>query len=192
MELDDLNKNLEELGKNNEKQEKRVRYQSTRAVFLTVSNFIFQALIYHSISATATTTTTTTTTIQCKNWWIPFALSLLAFTLFSFSFLDAATSLYRFQYHLDLNHIKQQKLYAQIHSARHSCSVKVGDGDRMKYEVLKPDVVQLLKRIFCIGFAIFALIAFEVVMLIACRSILCDADSMFEVRVSDQSPLPGG
>lgn len=172
MELDDLNKNLEELGKINEKQEKRVRYHSTRAVFLTVSNFIFQALIYHSIS----TTTTTTTTIQCNNWWIPFALSLLSFTLFSFSFLDATTSFYRFQYHLDLNHIEQQILFAQIHSARHSRSVKVGDGDRMKYEVLKPDVVQLLKRKFCIGFAIFALIAFEVVILIACRSILCRFD----------------
>ncbi|CAL5407894.1 unnamed protein product [Camellia sinensis] len=186
MELDDLKNNFEELGKINEKQEKRVRYHSTRAQILTVSILIFQALIYLSISHT----TNTTTTIQCKNWWIPFVLSLLSFTLFFFSFLDAATSFYRFQYHLDLNHIEQQILFAQIHSARHSRSVKVGDGDRMKNEVLNPDVVQLLKRKFCIGFSIFVLIAFEVVMLIACRSILCDADSMFEVRVSDQSSLP--
>ncbi|KAI8008053.1 hypothetical protein LOK49_LG07G00322 [Camellia lanceoleosa] len=182
MELDDLNKNLEELRKINEKEEKRVQFHSNRAEFLAASILIFQALIYHSILYT--TTTTTTTTIQCKNLWIPFTLSLLPFTLFFFPFLDAATSFFRFQYRLDLNHIEQQMLVDKIRSARLSRSVNVGDGDPMKHEVLKPDVVQLLKRIFCIGFAIFVLIAFEVVMLIACRSILCDADSMFEVTVS--------
>ncbi|KAI8008056.1 hypothetical protein LOK49_LG07G00321 [Camellia lanceoleosa] len=107
MELDDLNKNLEELGKINEKQEKRVRYHSIRAQILTVSILIIQALIYESLLHI---TTTTTTTIQCKNWWIPFALPLLSFTLFSFSFLDAATSFYRSQYQMDLNSSKYSSL----------------------------------------------------------------------------------
>lgn len=173
MELEELQTIHTELGHINDKQEKRVRFYETRAYHLTIVYIIFQVLILISVSFLSSSN-------QCKRWWVPFTISLLASIIFFMAFLEAAISYYNTHYHLDMNYLEQQVINKQIHVSRSAaqCSIKIGESSsnekRPYHEIIKPDVFQLFKRKVYISSIAFNLIVFTVIMLFACHSFLCN------------------
>ena len=144
----------------NEKQERRVRYHETRAQNLTIAYLILLGIYTMAISHRSSTS------LQCKNWWVPFAISLSSSIIYFMTFLNTVSKFYWTQYHLDLNYLDLQVIHMRIREAEvetkcHSTSEQ------------KLDPVVLFKRKLYIGITVSALIAITVIQLYACRVLLC-------------------
>ena len=144
----------------NEKQERRVRYHETRAQNLTIAYLILLGINTMAISHRSSTS------LQCKNWWVPFAISLSSSIIYFMTFLNTVSKFYWTQYHLDLNYLDLQVIRTRIREAEfetkfHSTSEQ------------KLDPVVLFKRKLYIGITVSALIAITVIQLYACRVLLC-------------------
>ncbi|KAL4594973.1 hypothetical protein ACB092_12G057900 [Castanea dentata] len=144
----------------NEKQERRVRYHETRAQNLTIAYLILLGIYTMAISHRSSTS------LQCKNWWVPFAISLSSSIIYFMTFLNTVNKFYWTQYHLDLNYLDLQVIHMRIREAEfeskcHSTSEQ------------KLDPLVLFKRKLYIGIIVSALIAIAVIQLYACRFLLC-------------------
>ncbi|KAK4571396.1 hypothetical protein RGQ29_029993 [Quercus rubra] len=144
----------------NEKQERRVRYHETRAQNLTIAYLILLGINTIAISHRSSTS------LQCKNWWVPFTISLSSSIIYFMTFLNTVSKFYWTQYHLDLNYLDLQVIRTRIREAEfetkcHSTSEQ------------KLDPVVLFKRKLYIAITVSALIAITVIQLYACRVLLC-------------------
>lgn len=66
--IDKLKENYENLGVNNEKQEKRVPALESKATQLVIGYVFYQGIIFICISQSSN--------LRCDDWWLPFSLSL--------------------------------------------------------------------------------------------------------------------
>ncbi|XWS61260.1 hypothetical protein CRYUN_Cryun07bG0110800 [Craigia yunnanensis] len=173
-ELEQLTKIFKELGLVAEKQEKRIQWYEKKAQHLTIAYLIFQGIVFISITSQVLSS-------QCQNWWVTFSLSLLSSLIYFLAFLNILTNFYRVKYQLDLISIEQETVNKQIHEAE-SHKIQIGESSceqRPVCKLLKSDEVQLLKRKLCIIMIISALIASVVMVLLACKSFLCNQDLGF-------------
>lgn len=168
MDPQDLKQNYKQLVRIFDKQEKRLRYHVKKAHVSTISYLVIQILILSLISQNSSN-------VKCKNWWLPFTLSLLVAVIYFVLFVETVKKCYMIQYFSDVNLIEQQELFAQISGERnHSSKVDVETGDLYCYKMLKPDAFQLLGRKICIGLIMVVLTVFTFVILLSCRLVLCD------------------
>lgn len=163
-----LQSDYNELALINERQEKLVHYHESRAQNLTIGYLILQGLYFIAISHTSSTS------LQCNNWWVPFAISLLSSVIYFITFLDAVNKFYWTLYNLEVNQIDQQSLYARLREAKdnrksHSKIQVVGDLSDLR----RPDPLLLFKRKLYISITVSALIAISAMELYACRLFLC-------------------
>ncbi|XAR70234.1 hypothetical protein NMG60_11027022 [Bertholletia excelsa] len=89
---DSIRREIERLEATNKKEEQRVRNLETKSIQAVNLYFIFQSVILAA---------TSTTSLKCRHWWIPFSLSLLAFTLNLVSFLTHASKSLKARENLD-------------------------------------------------------------------------------------------
>ncbi|KAE8077803.1 hypothetical protein FH972_016331 [Carpinus fangiana] len=166
---EELQSNYDELLVINERQEKQVQYHESRAQNLTTGYLILQGLYLTAISQRSPSS------LQCKNWWVPFGISLFSSVIFFITFLNAVNKFYWTLYNLDVNHIDRQSLYARIRENKdgvksHSKIQVVGEQSNYQR---KPDPLQLFQRKLYIAFTVLALIAITAMELYACRFFLC-------------------
>lgn len=167
---EELQSNYDELLVINERQEKQVQYHESRAQKLTTGYLILQGLYLTAISQRSPSS------LQCKNWWVPFGISLSSSIIYFITFFDAVSKFYWTLYSLDVNHIDQQSLYARLREnkdhkdkSRHS---KIQLVEELSYQ-RSPDPLQLFKRKLYITVTVSALIAIAAMGLYACRFFLC-------------------
>lgn len=140
-----------------EKQERRVRSHPRRAQNLTTAYLKSQVVLFIAIAHHPSS-------IQCKDWQLPFTVSLL-------------TSLVYFMALVDLNFVNQQLMYMQISQVKNH-DIEVAEQDpcterRAWQEVIQPDHSLLMRGKVYIGSTILVLLGLEIIMLCACWSFLC-------------------
>ncbi|PQQ02552.1 hypothetical protein Pyn_24723 [Prunus yedoensis var. nudiflora] len=168
--LEKLNKSFTELGSINEKQEARVRYFEATTIKLVIAYIFFQALIFLSISQNPN--------ISCQHWWIPFCLCSLIALIFSMTFRIFVGKWERAQYHYDMNFVERELIHYKIQKTIHDqeaqvcCSEQSNMHDQEQHK-LQCDMVKVYQRYAFIYLVFFALLAYTILILMACRSILC-------------------
>lgn len=165
--VQELKDNLLELGSINDKQEKRVRYYETTTIQLVVAYIFFQSISFFSVSRNPT--------ISCQQWWIPFCLSSLVAAIFAMTFQRFVSRWERTQYHYDMNFMEREWTHHRIVVLQESqgCS-----SDQKQTKMLwKGDIVKVYQRYAFIYMVSLALLAYTVLILKACRSVLCHSDS---------------
>lgn len=171
LEPEQLQSDYNELVLINERQEKLVRYHESRAQNLTIGYLVLQGLYLTAISHRSATS------LQCKNRWLPFAISLLSSVIYFITFLDAVNKYYWTLYNLDVNHIDQQSLYERIREAKDNIKghgeIKIDGDDQLISDQRRPDPLLLFKRKLYITITVSALIAITAMELYAFRLFLC-------------------
>lgn len=169
--IDKLKENYENLGVNNEKQEKRVVALESKVTQLVITYVFYQGIIFICISQSSN--------LRCDNWWLPFSLSLFPAVIFFVSFLSSITRYLRTRYYHDFNLLETEVLHYQIFSARsHAVDIECADKEKVHpsgstRQLLKLDSVKLFRRKACVHLVFVALLSFTAVILAACRNIPC-------------------
>ncbi|KAK6927465.1 hypothetical protein RJ641_006056 [Dillenia turbinata] len=158
--VDQLKHDEKEMSSINYRQEKRVDALRNKVIYFTISYFIVQILVLHSLIASSSSSS-----LKCRHWWIPFSLSLLVSFLYIIAFCHTIIRFVRTQYQLDLSRLDHEAIRREL------ITRKCND----KSEVLKPDKVVRFKRYVYIYLVFACLLAFAAVMLFACRALLCHA-----------------
>ncbi|KAK9928794.1 hypothetical protein M0R45_025914 [Rubus argutus] len=172
--LEDLQTKQKKLDCIGEQQEKRVRYFESTTLLLVGNYIIFQAIIFLSVSNHAK--------LSCKYWWIPFCLSFLVALVFAITFRRFVSNWERTQFFYDKNFLKRDLIHHQIVvftiRASKGCSFdQVPPYDhqqRQQPQILECDKVKLYQRYAFISLVSVALLAYTIIVLGACRSILCN------------------
>lgn len=151
--LETKQKNLDSIG---EKQEKRVRYFESTTHRLVGNYIIFQAIIFLSVSNHAN--------LPCKYWWVPFCLSFLVAVVFAITFKRLVSNWEQTQFHYDKNFLERDSIHHQIVLF----PIRASEG------ILECDKVKLYQRSAFISLVSVALLGYTIIVLSACRSILCD------------------
>lgn len=157
---DHIKQKIEKMRTINYKQEKRLNYFEKSAYRITSFYFIFQGMIFISISKRSSS-------LPCYHWWIPFTLSLLSSTIYGLTFFSTLTNCIQTLYHLDLNRLELELMIQQLHMGEQQ-------GNQMTQDQLKPDKVQWLRRYALVYLVVLVMLAFAGIMLYACHSFLCN------------------
>lgn len=152
-----LIQNLDEI---NRRQEDRIHNLETKAIQLANLYFVFQGVILSAVFSPASS-------LRCRQWWIPFSLSLLAAALNLFAFAATVLAYLRCAEALDQN-------MEDLASA--SAAVRVLDSPTIR-RTTKPDRFRRARRrVFAVlGVAIF--VGFSGIVLFGCRVLLCPSSS---------------
>ncbi|KAG2709759.1 hypothetical protein I3843_05G232000 [Carya illinoinensis] len=163
---DQLRRDYNELDVINHRQEKRVHHYVNRAQNLTIGYLAVLGIYMIPISHYRSSSTS-----YCRNWWVPFSISLSTAVIYFITFLDVVKKFYWTQYYLEVNRIDQQNLQSRIREAKDESK------SHKKVQVLchqgEPDPLLLFKRKLYIYFTISALIAISLLELYACRLFSC-------------------
>lgn len=190
MEVEELEKRMEELKAMGEKQEARVNYYDTKLHPVIVAYFIWERVFFFAIPKTSPFSTS----LSCDNgnWWVILALSSLCSFVYILLFLDAALMLYRTEQQLTLILQKQAQLYRDIWTIRleeeeaHTIDSSMEAGDRssshgrwLEDELMlmnsNPALFRATAERKFYLYAIFcALIGVASLELYACKFVLCN------------------
>ncbi|KAK9921556.1 hypothetical protein M0R45_030061 [Rubus argutus] len=162
--IEELKGNYVKLGSINEKQEKTVRYLESMTIKLVIAYIFFQVLIFMSISQQHPAKN-----FSCKNWWIPSCLSSLVALVFAITFKTFVTKWERTQYYYDMNFMERD----MIHQKMQVMLMHNNQQQQQESKVLKCDMVKVYQRYAFIYLVSIALLAYTILILKACRSILC-------------------
>ncbi|KAM0973798.1 hypothetical protein ACFX2I_016955 [Malus domestica] len=153
-------KKLEGVG---EKQEQTVRRLEKTAMLLVGSYIYLQILIFQSVSR-----------MSCEFWWAPFSLSCLICVVFAIPFKSFVTKWERTQRYHEINFLKQDLVHLQIVIFSSSDHVEqLEQPQPQPAEMLRSDAGKMYQRRAFICLVSLALVAYTVVVLMACRSIPC-------------------
>ncbi|RVW37235.1 hypothetical protein CK203_103115 [Vitis vinifera] len=141
----------------NHNQEKRICHEETKAQNLTTGFAVVQALILNTVVINKPSN-------RCEHWWVPFSLSLSVGVIYFITIFEVLRKWYLLLYHLDVNYLEQELILLEMHG---------GAPSWRNDQPLKPDVVKLLRRKAYMTILISAMLAFQALMLHACRSFLC-------------------
>lgn len=154
----------------NEKQEKKLQHLETKALHLAIFYVLFQAVILHSISPPPA--------ILHQNWWIPFSISLLIAILFGLTFVSTVIEWARTQYEHDANLMECEDIYLEMATLQTRTLVSNNSANGLtsehRQQLFEPDRVQLCQRYAYICIMLFALLAYTIIVLYACKSLLYD------------------
>lgn len=161
---EELESNFMKLGSINEKQEKTIRYLESITVKVVIAYIFIQVLIFMSISQKHPANN-----ISCKDWWIPSCLSSLVALVFAITFKTFITKWERTQYYYDMNFMERE----MIHQKMQVMLLHNTQQQQQESKVLKCDMVKVYQRYAFIYLVSLALLAYTILILKACRSILC-------------------
>lgn len=159
--LETKQKKLDSIGK---KQEKTARYFEATTIKLVGNYIIFQAIIFLAVSNHGN--------LPCKYWWIPFCLSSLVAVVFAITFKTFITNWERTRSHYDKNFLQRDWIHHQIVLF----PIRESEGrssDHQQQQEIFCDTVKLYQRYAFIFLVSVALLAYTIIILTACRSILC-------------------
>eukprot|EP00262_Sarcandra_glabra_P001386 TRINITY_DN1148_c0_g2_i2.p1 TRINITY_DN1148_c0_g2~~TRINITY_DN1148_c0_g2_i2.p1 ORF type:complete len:208 (-),score=13.78 TRINITY_DN1148_c0_g2_i2:209-832(-) len=168
-----LKESDKEFGIINERQEKRVLALETK--LYNVANFylVFQGVVLTAISQASQ--------LKCHKWWIPFSLSLMTALVNGFAFAYTLIKYVRTKKQLEIN-LLERRVFQQ-----HIKSLEVGSSNSVYWEQLNkglegvtPDHSKWRNHKIAIFFIVIFLVAFTILMLVACRVILCDCKTICE------------
>lgn len=173
--LEDLETKQKKLDSIGERQEKRVRYFESTTLRLVGNYIIFQAIIFLSVSNHAN--------LSCKYWWVPFGLSFLVAVVFAITFKRFVSNWERTQFYYDKNFLERDLIHHQIVlfpiRASKGCSsdqLNPYDHQQKQPQILECDKVKLYQRYAFISLVSVSLLAYTIIVLFACRSILCNGE----------------
>ncbi|KAL8543546.1 hypothetical protein ACS0TY_004197 [Phlomoides rotata] len=160
---------LRETDETNKKQEHRIRNLETKVVQNVNLYFIFQAVIL-------TSTTTTTAATSCRNWWIPFTLSLLAAIINLLSFWADMSKILKSREELDQN--LSDFAFIKVYQMTIEELNRVLPGTPLNHEggeIVRPkaDSVSRWKRRLVAYFSVGVFVGFSAVIMYGCYRILC-------------------
>ena len=160
-------KKLDSVGK---KQEKSARYLEETTIRLVANYIIFQSIIFASVSNHSN--------LSCKYWWIPFCLSCLIAVVFTITFKTFVSNWVRTRSHHDRNFLQSDLIHYQIvvFAITNSKGSSSGQSNLdSNPETLECDKIKLYQRYAIITLVSVALVLYTIIILIACRSILCQS-----------------
>lgn len=149
-----------------EKQHKKVRYYETTTIKLVIAYIFFQAVIFLSVFLQ------NPAIISCQHWWIPFSLSSLITFIFSISFTRFASKLERIQHQHDITVMERDSNHHRKMLQQRD-PTNTHDLLQQQQQILKGDVVDVYQRNVFIYLVFAALLVYTVIILIACRFVIC-------------------
>lgn len=163
LEVEELKEMNKELGEINHRQEKRAEDLETKLLHLITYYLLFQGVVLTAISQASS--------LRCRNWWIPFVISLVSALISGFAIARTALKYTHTKRQLDINRREQDMLRQQINAPG---AAGVPDGQS---RFLKPDPVKWAWQYAYMGVTMLALLVFTVVILLGCHFVLCDDQS---------------
>ncbi|KAL6296572.1 hypothetical protein ACE6H2_004714 [Prunus campanulata] len=148
------------------KQDKKIRYYETTTIKLVIAYIFFQAVIFLSVFLR------NPAIISCQHWWIPFSLSSLITFIFSISFTRFAGKLERIQHQHDITVMERDSNHHRKMLQRRD-PTNTHDLQQQQQQILKGEVVNVYQRNGFIYSVFAALLVYTVIILIACRFIIC-------------------
>ncbi|CAA0812121.1 Unknown protein [Striga hermonthica] len=162
-------KEIDKLVSANELQEHNIRNQETKVVHNVNLYFIFQAVVLASITASSTAT--------CRQWWVPFTLSLMAAVTNLLGLCGAVSRVLKSRDELDqsLSDVGFMKLYPITKEQL----AQVMPGSPLSHEgkeIVRPKACGLRRwrRCFVAYFVIGLFVGFSGVVMYGCRRMLCN------------------
>uniref|UniRef100_A0A0A0L822 Uncharacterized protein n=1 Tax=Cucumis sativus TaxID=3659 RepID=A0A0A0L822_CUCSA len=178
MELEELEKRMEELKAMSEKQEATANYYDTKLHTIIAAYFIWERAFCFAISNKTNSPNYFSSLICHANWRLILALSSLYSLVYILLYLDAALMLYRSELKQNLILNKHAQLYHQISKIKQEFNSI--DSSSMEAE---EDLILLInssstfrrseERIFYMSTIFCALVCVASLELYACKSILC-------------------
>ena len=166
--FNNLSESLRKISSMIQKQEKRVRSHKRRAQYLTIVYMRFLVLFLAALANQPSSLI-----LQCKHWWLPFAVCLFISIIYFMAFLDAVISFYCIQNELDISYLYENLLYNRIQEAETLQWIEEQPSSSDYQVTVSPDPAQLLKRKFYICFTILVMFALTASVLYACRLLWC-------------------
>ncbi|CAB4297232.1 unnamed protein product [Prunus armeniaca] len=148
-----------------EKQDQKIRYYETTTIKLVIAYIFFQAVIFLSVFHQ-------NPAIRCQHWWIPFSLSSLITFIFSISFTRFASKLERMQHQHDITVMERDSNHHRKMLQRRD-PTNTHDLLQQQQQILKGDIVNVYLRNGFIYLVFAALLVYSVIILIACRFVIC-------------------
>ncbi|GER33027.1 protein kinase C-like zinc finger protein [Striga asiatica] len=163
---------IDKLVSANKLQEHNIRDQEIKAIHNVNLYFIFQAVILGSITASSTAT--------CRQWWVPFSLSLMAALTNLLGLCGAISRVLKSRDELDqsLSDVGFMKLYPITKEQL----AQVMPGSPLSHEgkeIVRPKICGLRRwtRLFVAYLLIGLFVGFSGVVMYGCRMMLCNTVS---------------
>eukprot|EP00262_Sarcandra_glabra_P001387 TRINITY_DN1148_c0_g3_i1.p1 TRINITY_DN1148_c0_g3~~TRINITY_DN1148_c0_g3_i1.p1 ORF type:complete len:215 (-),score=18.06 TRINITY_DN1148_c0_g3_i1:189-794(-) len=173
--LRELKESDKEFGNINDRQERRVLVLETKLYNLANFYLVFQGVVLTAISQASS--------LKCDKWWIPFLLSLMTALLNGSAFAYTFIKCVRTKKQLEINQ-SERRLFQQYIE-----SLENGRSNSVNWEQLNKEYTELKgvtpdhskwRNIIAIIFIVIFFAAFTILMLVACRAVLCDCKTICE------------